>query len=69
VVTQGTYSIDGDQLTWENDSFCKTVSEAAESATYTWTADGDLLTMIVEGEDLCTVRVRVIQPGFEKADG
>jgi hypothetical protein len=68
VVTEGTYSIDGDQLTWESDSFCKTESDAAESATYTWTEDDNLLIMTVRGEDLCTRRVEVIQTGFEKSD-
>ncbi len=68
VVSEGTYSIDGDQLTWETDSYCKAVSEDVESATYTWTEDGDLLTMSVVGEDRCTGRVAVIQPGFERVD-
>ena len=69
VVTEGTYSIDGDQLTWETDSWCKNVSADAESATYTWTQDGDLLTMTVEGEDLCTDRVNTIEPGWEMSNG
>lgn len=69
IVTEGTYSIDGDRLTWETDSWCKDVSDAAESATYTWTVDGDLLTMTVEGQDLCIDRVNTIRPGFEKTDG
>ena len=45
IVTEGTYSIDGDQLTWDTDSWCKNVSADAESATYTWTQDGDLLNL------------------------
>ena len=69
VVDEGTYSIDGDRLTWETDSWCKNISEAAESATYTWTQDGDLLTMTVDGEDLCTDRASTIRSGFEKSDG
>jgi hypothetical protein len=68
IVTEGTYSIDGDQLTWDTDSWCKDISAEAESATYTWTQDGELLTMTVEGEDLCTDRVNTIRPGFEKSD-
>jgi hypothetical protein len=68
IVTEGTYSIDGDQLTWDTDSWCKDISADAESATYTWTQDGELLTMTVEGEDLCTDRVNTIRPGFEKSD-
>ena len=67
-VTDGTYSVDGDQFTWETDSYCRRVSDAAESATYTWTEDGDLLTMTVEGEDPCTDRAELVQAGFEKAD-
>jgi hypothetical protein len=69
IVTDGTYSIDGDQLTWETDSWCKNISADAESATYTWTEEGDLLTMTVEGEDLCIDRVNTIQSGFERSDG
>ena len=68
MVSEGTYSTDGDQLTWETDSYCKSVSDDAESATYTWTEDDDLLTMTVVGEDKCIGRVGVIEPGFERVD-
>lgn len=69
VFTEGTYSVDGDRFTWETDSYCSGFGDDAQSATYTWTLDGDLLTMTVDGEDLCTPRVGVIQDGFEKSDG
>jgi hypothetical protein len=68
VVSQGTYSTDGDQFTWETDSYCRTVSADAESATYTWMQDGDLLKMTVDGEDLCSGRLSVIETGLEKSD-
>lgn len=68
IVTEGTYSIDGDQLTWETDSFCKEIGDDAESATYTWALDGELLTMTVEGEDLCPDRAELMQLGLEKSD-
>jgi hypothetical protein len=68
IVTSGTYSTDGDQFTWETDSYCRTVSAAAESATYTWTQDGDLLKMTVDGQDLCSDRVSLAESGFEKSD-
>lgn len=69
VVTEGTYSVDGDQFTWETDSYCRGVGDDAESATYTWSQDGDMLTMTVVGEDLCSDRVEVAEAGFEKSDG
>jgi hypothetical protein len=69
VVTEGTYSVDGDRFTWETDSYCKDIAEDAESATYTWSQDGDLLTMTLDGEDLCSDRVGVAEAGFEKSDG
>ena len=68
-MTDGTYSVDGDQLTFETDSLCKEISDAAESATYAWTQDGDLLTMTVEGEDLCTDRAELMRLGLEKSEG
>ena len=68
IVTEGTYSIDDDQLTWDTDSYCRNISADAESATYSWTQDGDLLTMTVEGEDLCIGRVDTIQAGWERSD-
>lgn len=69
VITEGTYSVDGDQFTWETDSYCKNVGDDAESATYTWSQEGDVLTMTVDGEDLCSDRVEVAEAGFEKSDG
>jgi hypothetical protein len=69
VFTEGTYSVDGDRFTWETDSYCKGVGEDAESASYSWSLDGDLLTMTPDGEDLCSDRMALAQDGFEKSDG
>ena len=69
VYSEGTYSVDGDLFTFVTDSFCKGPSGVNESATYTWTQDGDTVTMTLEGEDGCTARVEVVARGFEKSTG
>lgn len=67
LVTEGTYSVDGDQVTWESDSWCAARGEDAESATYEWELDGDQLNLTVVGEDRCDGRVIAIGPGFERS--
>lgn len=66
VYSQGTYTVDGDKLTWETDSYCKNTNADAESAVYTWTQDGTTITMTQDGTDPCDARVEVIGRGFEK---
>ena len=54
VSTEGTYSVEGDEITWIQDSFCD--EQNAGSATYQWTADDNGLSYEVIGEDQCEER-------------
>ena len=54
IVTEGTYSVEGDELTWIQDSFCD--AENAGSATYKWSADENGVSFELIGEDLCDGR-------------
>ncbi len=58
VVTAGTFSIQGNELTWETDSFCD--EKGAGKATYTWTFENDTLVLQVKGEDRCADRRYVL---------
>ena len=51
VASEGTYSIDGNELTWETDSHC--AAGGAEKATYTWTFDNNELVLKAKGTDGC----------------
>lgn len=57
VTSEGTFSIHGNELTWETDSHCAAVD--AQKATYTWTFDNDNLELDVKGNDKCTDRLDV----------
>ena len=54
VSTEGTYSVEGDEITWIQDSFCD--AENAGSATYKWSADDQGLKFELIGEDQCEAR-------------
>ena len=54
VVTEGTFSVEGDEVTWIQDSFCDAENEG--SATYKWSADDQGLKFELIGEDLCKGR-------------
>ena len=51
LMSQGTFSVRGDELTWKSHSFC------AKKATYIWTYENDALTFTLKGEDTCAARV------------
>jgi len=53
IVTEGTYSVEGDEVTWK-DSFCD--AAYAGPATYRWSADDQGLKFVVIGEDRCEGR-------------
>lgn len=55
--SQGTYSIQGNELTWETDSHCD--AQAAGKAAYTWTYENDNLVLNVKGDDSCSDRLSV----------
>ena len=50
--TVGTYSIDGNELTWETDRYCSVLGKA----TYVWTFENDMLLLQLKGEDKCDGR-------------
>jgi lysophospholipase L1-like esterase len=54
VVASGTFSIQGNELTWETDSYCG--NAASMKATYTWAFENDTLEFQVKGKDKCTDR-------------
>ncbi len=54
-ITSGTYSVEGNELTFETDSYCDSLG--AGEATYTWTFKDDTLTFEVKGEDPCSDRM------------
>jgi hypothetical protein len=52
VLSQGTYTIDGDTYIAESDTHCASEG-VTEPARYTWSWDGQMLTMALQGEDAC----------------
>ena len=58
VISSGTYSIQGDEFTFETDSFCD--AEDSGKATYIWTWEDGNLTFILKGEDHCEGRRGVL---------
>ena len=54
VVASGTFSIQGNELTWQTDSYCG--NEASMKSTYTWVFENDTLEFQVKGKDNCTDR-------------
>jgi hypothetical protein len=55
-VTSGTFSIRGNELTWETDDYC----DRAGKATYTWTFENDTLSFQVKGKDNCADRLAAL---------
>jgi hypothetical protein len=58
IATEGTFSIQANELTWETDSFCDRIG--AGKATYIWTFEVDTLLFQVKGEDKCAGRLSVL---------
>jgi hypothetical protein len=54
IVTEGTYSVKGDEVTWIQDTWCDAVN--AGSATYKWIADDQGLKFEKIGEEKCNGR-------------
>ena len=51
----GTFSVKGDELTWEKDRYCD--GTGAGKATYSWAFANDILSLKVIGQDPCSVRL------------
>lgn len=58
VLTSGTFTVQGNEITWETDSYCD--QSNAGKATYTWTFDNDILIFSVVGEERCPGRLAVL---------
>jgi lysophospholipase L1-like esterase len=58
VAASGTFSIQGNELTWETDSYCG--NAALMKATYTWTFENDTLLFQLKGKDNCADRLAVL---------
>jgi hypothetical protein len=56
VEARGKFSIQGNELTWETDSYCD--QSDAGKATYIWTYENDILQLQVKGKDKCSERYR-----------
>lgn len=54
----GTFSINGNEITWETDSFCD--QENLGKATYIWQYDKEMLSFQLIGKDKCSPREGVI---------
>jgi len=57
-ISTGTFSVVGDKLTWETDSFCDKLDVG--QTTYTWTFEENTLVLAVDVSDRCSSRVRVL---------
>ena len=55
IVTEGTFSIEGDEITWIQDTLCD--EEYAGTATYRWQYEDGVLSFELIGEDLCEGRL------------
>ena len=59
MVTEGTYTIDGDEITYD-DSYCETVAPDSNPATYTFEWDGEVLSFGDNPDDVCIGRVETL---------
>ena len=59
-IAEGIYSVSGDQLTWETDSYCEDQGSPG-TATYTWSVDGDYMSFKLTGEEPCRDRQIVLE--------
>ena len=58
--TSGTYSISGERITWDTDSYCDQ-GGVPSVATYRWKIRNDSLTFKLEGEELCLSRKIILE--------
>jgi hypothetical protein len=54
----GIFSIQGNELTWDTDSYCDALGVG--KATYYWTFEDDTLILRVKGDDRCSDRLSVL---------
>jgi hypothetical protein len=59
--TEGTYTVDGDEITFANDTYCETVAPDSNPVTYTFEWDGEVLSFGDNPpDDVCIARVEVL---------
>ena len=56
----GTYTTDGDEITFDDDSFCETVAPDSNPVTYTFEWDGEVLSFGDNPDDGCDARVATL---------
>jgi len=54
IVTEGTYSIEGDEIHWGHDTYCDRLNGG--TATYKWQYEDGMMSFELVGEDLCEGR-------------
>ena len=59
VYTSGTFSVQGNEFTWETDSVCDAIDSG--KATYIWTYENETLRFDLKGEDRCSQRIRALE--------
>lgn len=62
--TSGAYATNGNQITWETDSFCDQSDSGL--ATYTWVSENNMLMFRVIGRDKCLDRLAFLKGPFTK---
>ncbi|MGE5211757.1 MAG: hypothetical protein ACM3MM_10865 [Acidobacteriota bacterium] len=60
VFTEGTYTIDGDEITFETDSFCEAIAPDSTPETYTFEWDDEVLTFVDNPDDTCADRAETL---------
>ena len=55
--TEGTYTTDGDEITFVNDSYCEANAPGSNPVTYTFEWDGEVFTFGDNPDDTCAARV------------
>ena len=59
--TEGTYTVDGDEITFPDDSFCEVNSPGSNPVTYTFEWDGEVLSFADTPDDTCADRVSTFE--------
>jgi hypothetical protein len=66
--TEGTYTTDGDEITFEDDSYCEANAPGSNPVTYTFEWDGEVLTFGDNPDDTCAARVETFSEDSKLAE-
>jgi hypothetical protein len=58
--SQGTYTVDGDEITFVSDSFCEAAAPGSSPITYTYDWDGEVMSFADNPDDTCAARVETL---------